>query len=153
MALFLDSLFSDIDSLALHAGVHRKVFGFHRMLSHRFPWAIYCRFDGDDAVVYRLLDCRQDPGKSHSSRSKLALASEGDSRVEHATRVLFSATRRKHLVAFEETHGISKSERPPIGAPLRNTHASVSAASRRRQHASRVLHPRAAARRRRDFDA
>jgi hypothetical protein len=27
---FLDSLFSDIDSLALHAGIHRKVFGFHR---------------------------------------------------------------------------------------------------------------------------
>ena len=61
---FLDSLFSDIDSLALHAGVHRKVFGFHRMLSNRFPWAVYYRFDGDDAVVYRVLDCRQDPGKT-----------------------------------------------------------------------------------------
>jgi plasmid stabilization system protein ParE len=62
---FLDSLFSDIDSLALHAGVHRKVFGFHRLLSNRFPWAIYYRFDGDDAVVvYRVLDCRQDPGKT-----------------------------------------------------------------------------------------
>ena len=61
---FLDSLFSDIDSLALHAGVHRKVFGFHRMLSNRFPWAVYYRFDEDDAVVYRVLDCRQDPGKT-----------------------------------------------------------------------------------------
>ena len=53
---FLDSLFSDIDSLALHAGIHRKVFGFHRMLSSRFPWAIYYRPDE--------LDCRQDPGKT-----------------------------------------------------------------------------------------
>ncbi len=61
---FLDSLFSDIDSLALYAGVHRQVFGFHRMLSKRFPWAIYYRLDGVDAVVvYRVLDCRQDPGK------------------------------------------------------------------------------------------
>ena len=38
---FLDSLFSDIDSLMLYAGIHRKVFGFYRMLSKRFPHAIY----------------------------------------------------------------------------------------------------------------
>ena len=62
---FLDSLFSDIDSLVLYAGVHRQVFGFHRVLSRRFPWAIYYRTDGPDAVVvYRVLDCRQDPGKT-----------------------------------------------------------------------------------------
>ena len=34
-AYFLDSLFSDIDSLALYAGIHRKVLGFHRQLSKR----------------------------------------------------------------------------------------------------------------------
>jgi plasmid stabilization system protein ParE len=62
---FMDSLFSDIDSLSLHAGVHRKVFGFHRLLSKRFPWAIYYRLlEEDTAVVYRVLDCRQDPGKT-----------------------------------------------------------------------------------------
>jgi hypothetical protein len=33
---FLDSLFSDIDSLVLYAGVHRKVFDYHRLLSMRF---------------------------------------------------------------------------------------------------------------------
>ncbi len=62
-AYFLDSLFSDIDSLTLYAGTHRKVFGFHRMLSKRFPWAIYYRIDGADALVFRVLDCRQDPEK------------------------------------------------------------------------------------------
>jgi len=31
---FLDSLFSDIDSLELYAGVHIKVFDFHRQLLH-----------------------------------------------------------------------------------------------------------------------
>lgn len=61
---FLDSLFSDIDSLLLYAGIHRQVFGFHRMLSRRFPWAVYYRFDVEGAaIVYRVLDCRQDPGK------------------------------------------------------------------------------------------
>ena len=38
---FLESLFSDIDSPHLHAGVHRMVFGSHRLLSKRFPYAIY----------------------------------------------------------------------------------------------------------------
>jgi hypothetical protein len=38
---FLDSLFSDIDSLELYAGVHIKVFDFHRLLSKRFPYAVY----------------------------------------------------------------------------------------------------------------
>jgi hypothetical protein len=59
---FLDSLFSDIDSLALYAGIHRKVFGFHRMLSKRFPWAVYYRFDGNEVVVFRVLDGRRNPG-------------------------------------------------------------------------------------------
>jgi hypothetical protein len=30
---FFDSLFSDIDSLALYGGIHRLVFGFHRLLA------------------------------------------------------------------------------------------------------------------------
>ncbi|MGH8210133.1 MAG: hypothetical protein ACREU6_11180 [Steroidobacteraceae bacterium] len=32
---FLDSVFSDIDSLELYAGVHLKVFDFHRLLAKR----------------------------------------------------------------------------------------------------------------------
>jgi len=61
-AYFLDSLFSDIDSLRLYAGIHRQVFGFHRLLSKRFPFAIYyrCRLD-EEAIVFRILDGRQDP--------------------------------------------------------------------------------------------
>ncbi len=61
---FLDSLFSDIDSLMLYAGIHRQFFGFHRLLSKRFPHAIYYWMEtGNEAVVYRVLDCRQDPQK------------------------------------------------------------------------------------------
>lgn len=63
-AYFLDSLFSDIDSLALYAGIHRKVFGFHRQLSKRFPHAIYYQVEGaNETVIYRVLDCRQNPAK------------------------------------------------------------------------------------------
>jgi hypothetical protein len=58
---FLDSLFSDIDSLELYAGIHRKVFGFHRLLSKRFPYGIYYQFHNEDVIAYRVLDLRQDP--------------------------------------------------------------------------------------------
>lgn len=65
---FLDSLFSDNDSLTLYAGTHRQVFGFHRLLSKRFPWAVYYRVDkSSNVVVYRVLDCRQDPGMTRAA--------------------------------------------------------------------------------------
>ena len=64
---FQDCLFSDIDSLVLYGGIHRKVFGYHRLLSKRFPYAIYYRMDGDVVVVCRVLDCRRDPQKIRKS--------------------------------------------------------------------------------------
>ena len=62
-AYFLDSLFSDIDSLKLYAGIHFKVYGYHRLLSRRFPYAVYYTFEDDLAVVWRVLDLRRRPGK------------------------------------------------------------------------------------------
>jgi plasmid stabilization system protein ParE len=61
---FLDSLFSDIDSLELYAGIHLKVFDFHRLLAKRFPYAVYYKVDGDLCIVFRVLDCRQEPEKT-----------------------------------------------------------------------------------------
>jgi len=59
---FLDSLFSDIDSLRIYAGVHSFHFGrYHRMLSKRFPFAIYYRCEDDLVMVYAVLDCRRNP--------------------------------------------------------------------------------------------
>lgn len=61
---FFDSLFSDIDSLALYGGIHAEVFGYHRLLSKRFPYAIYYTVEDEDlAVVRRVLDMRQHPMK------------------------------------------------------------------------------------------
>jgi plasmid stabilization system protein ParE len=62
---FLDSVFSDIDSLALYGGIHPKVMGHHRLLTKRFPYAVYYKMDADGGViVFRVLDCRQDPAKT-----------------------------------------------------------------------------------------
>jgi hypothetical protein len=58
---FLESLFSDIDSLYLYAGIHAIHFGYHRLLSKRFPFAIYYKLDKDIIRVYSILDCRRNP--------------------------------------------------------------------------------------------
>jgi plasmid stabilization system protein ParE len=61
---FMDSLFSDIDSLALYGGVHSTHWNFHRLLSKRFPYAVYYRTSADIVEVWRVLDCRQRPDKT-----------------------------------------------------------------------------------------
>jgi len=60
---FFDSLFSDIDSLVLYAGIHLKVFGYYRLLSKRFPYAVYYKLDENLIVVWRVLDLRRHPDK------------------------------------------------------------------------------------------
>ena len=64
---FLDSLFSDVDSLAIYGGIHRKQFGYHRLLSKRFPFAIYYLLDREVVIVYRVLDCRQNPDTTRAA--------------------------------------------------------------------------------------
>jgi hypothetical protein len=39
---FLTNLYADIESLRIHAGVHRKAYKhYHRLLSRRFPFAVF----------------------------------------------------------------------------------------------------------------
>ena len=57
----LDSLWSDINSLRLYGGVHAVHYGYHRMLSKRFPFAVYYRIEDRVARVRAVLDCRRDP--------------------------------------------------------------------------------------------
>jgi plasmid stabilization system protein ParE len=58
---FLDSLYSDIDSLSYFDGIHPLVFGYYRLLSKRFPFAIYYKIFKDQVLVVAVLDCRQNP--------------------------------------------------------------------------------------------
>ena len=60
---FIDSLSSDLDSLLLYAGIHGQVWGYYRMLSQRFPYAIYYSLEDDLIRIHAVLDCRQDPDK------------------------------------------------------------------------------------------
>lgn len=58
---FLNSIFADIDSLILFAGIHNKKHDFFRMLSKRFPCAIYYTIESDLIIVHRVLDLRRNP--------------------------------------------------------------------------------------------
>jgi hypothetical protein len=61
-AYFLDSLYSDIESLILYAGIHRlRHKDYRRMLSKRFPFAIYYTVSGDAIKIHAVIDCRKDP--------------------------------------------------------------------------------------------
>lgn len=65
---FFDSLFSDIDSLTLYAGIHQQFFGYWRLLSKRFPYAIYYKVNEDKLVIiWRVLDLRRDPKRIRRS--------------------------------------------------------------------------------------
>jgi len=67
---FLDTIYSDIDSLAYFAGMYRVVLGYHRLLSKRFPFAVYYRVTEDTALVYAVLDCRRNPSWTRAKLSK-----------------------------------------------------------------------------------
>lgn len=59
---FLDSLYAEIDSLTVHAGIHPVHFGsYRRLLARRFPFAVYYQVDDEVVSVYAVLDCRRSP--------------------------------------------------------------------------------------------
>lgn len=58
---YVTSLLSDISSLHLYSGIHPTHFGFHRMLSKRFPFAIYYKVVSNMTQVVAVLDMRQNP--------------------------------------------------------------------------------------------
>jgi hypothetical protein len=59
---FRATLYSDIESLRLYGGIHRKVYGrYHRLLSRRFPFAVFYTVSEDTVFVHAVLDCRRNP--------------------------------------------------------------------------------------------
>jgi plasmid stabilization system protein ParE len=67
---FLDSLFSDIDSLRKYAGIHAVCFKkYRRLLSKRFPFAIYYNIENKNVLVCAVLDNRIDPIRIKNSLS------------------------------------------------------------------------------------
>jgi hypothetical protein len=58
---FVDCLFEDLERLEREAGIHEVVYGLHRKLSKKFPFAIYYKTEPSVIDVVAILDCRGDP--------------------------------------------------------------------------------------------
>lgn len=59
---FLDTLYSDIESLHVFGGIHRVAYkNLHRALSKRFPFAIYYTVESEIIQVRSIVDCRRNP--------------------------------------------------------------------------------------------
>ena len=53
---FIDCLFTDMESLESQAGIHEVVYGLHRKLARRFPFAIYYRVTERVIDIVAILD-------------------------------------------------------------------------------------------------
>jgi len=60
-AYFIDTLWSDIDALCAFAGIHPIYMNYYRLLSKRFPYAVYYKIENAVARVHAVLDCRRNP--------------------------------------------------------------------------------------------
>jgi plasmid stabilization system protein ParE len=59
---FLTNLYADIDSLYFSSGIHSKPYKhYHRLLSRRFPFAIFYTIKDDSVFIHAILDCRRNP--------------------------------------------------------------------------------------------
>ena len=62
-----DSLLTDIESLQFYGGIHPKTGQHHRLLSKRFPFAIYYKVQQQTIVITAVLSTRQNPN-NHLNR-------------------------------------------------------------------------------------
>lgn len=59
---FKETLFADIDSLEFFGGIHAAHYEkYFRLLSKRFPFAVYYKIKNDVVFVHAVLDCRRNP--------------------------------------------------------------------------------------------
>jgi hypothetical protein len=61
-AYFLSNLYGDIESLRLYGGIHRQAYKeYRRLLSKRFPFAVFYTLRGETVFIRAVVDCRRDP--------------------------------------------------------------------------------------------
>ena len=61
-AYFLANIYADVESLRLYAGIHQKPYKhYHRLLSKRFPFAVFYSMKDNAVFIHAIVDCRRDP--------------------------------------------------------------------------------------------
>jgi len=74
---FVQMALAEIESLRLYGGIHAKRHGFHWLMVHRFPWAIYYEMEHGHPIVYRVLDCRSHPDSHRRMLKEQGAADSG----------------------------------------------------------------------------
>jgi hypothetical protein len=69
---FFNVIIAEIEMLEIYGCLHQKVYGYHRMLSKKFPYAIYYDCDKKNKIIYviAILDLRQNPNKNKKTLKK-----------------------------------------------------------------------------------
>ena len=61
-AYFLANLRADIESLRIYGGIHLQAYKhYYRLLSKRFPFAVFYTVRDDTVFIQAVVDCRRDP--------------------------------------------------------------------------------------------
>ncbi len=60
---FIEFILSEIKMLEFYGCLHQKIFGFHRMISKKFPFGIYYVCNKKEKIIYivAILDLRKNP--------------------------------------------------------------------------------------------
>jgi len=59
---FRTNLYTDIESLKNYAGIHNTPYKpYHRLLSRKFPFAIFYKVENETVFIHAVLDCRKNP--------------------------------------------------------------------------------------------
>jgi hypothetical protein len=59
---FLTNLYADIESLRIYAGIHHRTYkNYYRLLSRRFPFAVFYTIGENTVYIHAVLDCRRNP--------------------------------------------------------------------------------------------
>ncbi|MBC7899694.1 MAG: type II toxin-antitoxin system RelE/ParE family toxin [Saprospiraceae bacterium] len=58
---FIRSIYGDIESLQIYAGIHAKHLGKNRMIASTFPCSIFYLVEENEIRIYAVLDYRRDP--------------------------------------------------------------------------------------------
>ena len=66
----IDVIFAELDRLKFFAGIHPKLFNYHRCLTPRFPVSIYYKIVNQDVIIAAILDNRTNPQKSEKRLNK-----------------------------------------------------------------------------------
>ena len=82
---FFDSIVSDIESLKIYAGIHSKHYGLYRMLSKRFPFAIYYDIRGSNSDSCCCIGFKEKSRLDSQEIKKESLLIYNIAQIDHAT--------------------------------------------------------------------